>query len=113
MMPRDAVQHQNTARHLGALLSTTPNRTEQCNQSSRLAFPFLTHKGLTGRQSPSSIDCKEILMPDDRSPTESKKFRPHIFIPLCSTNNLQSEKHRELALDQFDALNLPVPPNLP
>src|SRR5271168_5507483 len=105
MMPRDAVQHQNTARHLGALLSTTPNRTEQCTQSSWLAFPFLTHKGLTGRQSPSSIDCKEILMPDQ---SESKKFRPHIFISSCSTNNLQSEMHGELALDQFDALNLPV-----
>src|SRR5271170_5251242 len=47
-----------------------------------------------------------------RSESESKKFRPQTFIPLCSTNNLQSERRGELALDQFDALNLAVPSNL-
>ena len=47
-----------------------------------------------------------------RSESKSKKFRPQTFIPLCSTNNLQSERRGELALDQFDALNLAVPSNL-
>jgi hypothetical protein len=45
--------------------------------------------------------------------SESKKFRPHIFIPSCSTNKLQSEKRGGSVLDQFYALNPPVPSILP
>jgi hypothetical protein len=65
----DATPHPDVIPHQEHLTCTITNnsqqtRNEPCNQSSRLAFPFLTHKGLTSRQSPSSIDCKVILMPD-------------------------------------------------
>jgi hypothetical protein len=47
-------------------------------------------------------------MPRTSSKFESKKFRPHIFTPLYSITNLQSERLPRVFLDLFDAPNLAV-----
>src|ERR1700685_475187 len=87
-----AVKHPSTTIRISSKVISGPFRPAEFNRNLHLSIALLVVARLA-RTSPKS---------------ESKKFRPHIFIPSCGTNKLQSEYRGGLVLDQFDALNLAV-----